>query len=172
MSCSATGGGTCGGFGNARTVKFASLAPGASETITLSGVVSAQLAEGYSLVNIAIVGSNLLDPAPLNNIEVITTRVERPAPVKPVLQCVMPLGGNSFRARFGYENSNPISVSIPIGGDNRLTPGQQDQGQPTTFAPGIHPFAFDVVRSGGSVSWILNGMTVTASASSPNQCSQ
>ncbi|WP_162897556.1 DUF11 domain-containing protein, partial [Raoultella ornithinolytica] len=52
-SCNATGGGTCGGAGNNRTVTFPSLAGGSSATIVLVATVSCPLPDGAHVTNAA-----------------------------------------------------------------------------------------------------------------------
>jgi CSLREA domain-containing protein len=95
-------------------------------------------------------------------------------PVSPVLECVFDRGKDvnpRYLARFGYNNPNAVSVTIPVGSDNRFTPNPQDRGQPTTFLPGRQRFVFDVPFQSGNQVWTLNGRTSTASPSS-SKCSQ
>ena len=44
----------------------------------------------------------------------------------------------------GYFNRNDVVVEIPIGEDNRMGPGDPDNGQPTHFLPGRHIGVFSV----------------------------
>ena len=67
VSCSSTGGGVCGGLGNNRTVTFATLTSGQSETITLVANVSCSVADGTAISNTATVSSFTPDPDPSNN---------------------------------------------------------------------------------------------------------
>jgi uncharacterized protein (TIGR03437 family) len=76
VSCASTGAGLCGGSGNNRTVNFASLAAGASETITL--VATAHSAGGTTITNTATVSSSTTDPTPVNNSAIATTAVNNP----------------------------------------------------------------------------------------------
>lgn len=66
-SCSSTGGGVCGGAGNNRTISFASLAGGASATITLSATVAACLPDYTVIGNTASVSAATADSDPGNN---------------------------------------------------------------------------------------------------------
>jgi uncharacterized repeat protein (TIGR01451 family) len=66
-SCMATLGGVCGGSGNNRTVTFASLAPGATATITLKAKVAACLADGTTITNTASATSSTPDLDTSNN---------------------------------------------------------------------------------------------------------
>ncbi|MFW5748755.1 MAG: SpaA isopeptide-forming pilin-related protein, partial [Chloroflexota bacterium] len=90
--------------------------------------------------------------------------------VSPVLECVIDNYDDTFTARFGYLNANDQSVDIPVGSDNRFT-GQQDRGQPTSFAPGRQVAVFSVDFDGSNLVWTLRGpddrtRTATASANS------
>ena len=68
VSCSATGGGVCGGSGSARTVSFGSLASEISVTATLVAQVGSTVADGTVLRNIARVqGTGASDPNTVNN---------------------------------------------------------------------------------------------------------
>ena len=75
VSCSSTGGGSCAGSGNRRTVTFPSLASGVSETITLVVNVNAEATDGTILGNTASVFSKTGDPNPANDAATATTPV-------------------------------------------------------------------------------------------------
>jgi uncharacterized repeat protein (TIGR01451 family) len=81
VSCSSTGSGTCGGSGNARTVSFASLDNGATETITLTATVVCTVADGTVVSNTATIGSDTIDPDTSDNSSTATTQASNPAPV-------------------------------------------------------------------------------------------
>ena len=52
----------------------------------------------------------------------------------------------TFTLVFGYMNRNmDEKLHIPIGPDNKLEPGNPDQGQPTYFLPRRNRYVFDVV---------------------------
>jgi uncharacterized repeat protein (TIGR01451 family) len=80
VSCSSTGGGVCGGSGNNRTVTFASLASGESETITFVATVNCSVADGTVISNTATVSSSTPDPDPNNNSSTATTTASNPPP--------------------------------------------------------------------------------------------
>lgn len=87
----------------------------------------------------------------------------------PLLDCVRPAGG-SVIAEFGYQNPNTFAVRIPSGQQNTLTPTSANGSQPISFDPGLHHRVFQVsFFKHGTVTWELNGATVTAKSSSP-QC--
>ena len=92
VSCSSTGVGVCGGSGNNRTVTFASLASGGSETITFVATVNCSVADGTVISNTATVSSSTPDPNSNNNSATATTTASNPPPMisglsvdKPVL---------------------------------------------------------------------------------------
>jgi hypothetical protein len=96
-------------------------------------------------------------------------------PVTPFVDCVRSNGdpvNPVYTAYFGYENTYPgqITFSFPIGDQNNLFPGSIDQGQPTQFNAGNYPRVVAVQFDGHfipTVTWELNGIDATASASSP-----
>jgi uncharacterized repeat protein (TIGR01451 family) len=66
--------------------------------------------------------------------------------------------GSTFDAVFGYENDNPVAVSLPIGVRNHVDPGGPNRGQPIIFLPGKELNAFTVrgVPSDGFVAWTVS----------------
>lgn len=96
------------------------------------------------------------------------TKTPTPAPVtvRPVMDCVEPMGGGTFRAFFGYRNDSLQDVEIPVGPSNALAPRPADRGQPTRFRSGGVANAFSAQFS-GALTWFLQGQQVTADTSSP-----
>jgi hypothetical protein len=80
VSCNATGGGVCGGSGNNRTVTFASLSSGASETVTLVATVNCDVANGLVISNSASVSSDTADSNSANNSQTAMTSASNPPP--------------------------------------------------------------------------------------------
>ncbi len=80
VSCSSTGGGVCGGSENNRTVTFASLASGESETITFVATVNCSVTDGAVISNTATVSSSTPDPNSNNNSATATTTASNPPP--------------------------------------------------------------------------------------------
>ena len=87
--------------------------------------------------------------------------------VSPVYEGWYAVDGKKY-ALFGYSNRNLEEiVDIPIGPNNRLTPGSPDQGQPMRFFPGVHYGVFSAALPNDppttEVSWTLtaNGQTVS-----------
>ncbi len=75
VTCSATGGGACGGAGNDRTVTFSSIANGASVVITLVATVNSSVSGGTTITNVATVASSTLDTDNSDNSASQTTSV-------------------------------------------------------------------------------------------------
>jgi protocatechuate 3,4-dioxygenase beta subunit/phosphotransferase system IIB component len=90
--------------------------------------------------------------------------------VRPILECVINNGNNTWTAYFGYLNENGLPVTIPVGTSNRFSPAPDDRGQPTSFQAGRTPYwpdaAFNVVFDGNNLVWSLNGRTATANQGS------
>jgi len=80
VSCTATGGGLCGGSGNYRTVTFPSLASGASATVTLVTKVNCSVADDAMIGNTATVSSTTPDSNSSNNSTTVTVTASNPKP--------------------------------------------------------------------------------------------
>jgi uncharacterized repeat protein (TIGR01451 family) len=78
ISCDATGGGVCSGSGNNRAVTFASLAPGASATITIVVKAKCSVANGAMVNNTATISSATFDSNQSNNTATTATIVSNP----------------------------------------------------------------------------------------------
>jgi uncharacterized repeat protein (TIGR01451 family) len=137
------------------TCNLGHVAPEQTVTITLS--VTAPLTPG-SITNTASVTSTTADPDESNNTASVTTTVEAVEleRILPIRECVTYFGGSSYRVYFGYYNPNPVTVTIPIGELNFISPDPMDRGQGTTFLPGRQ---FDTVYAdydGSIISWKLD----------------
>lgn len=82
-------------------------------------------------------------------------------PIYPLVECVLDNKNGTYTAFFGYDNTNSVPVTIPVGTNNRFSPSPENRGQPTTFAPGRTPVwpnaAFSVVFDGNPLTWKLKG---------------
>ena len=58
--------------------------------------------------------------------------------LKPFLNCYWDNGDNSVTVSLGVSSGNSSAVSVAVGGDNKITQGAADRGQPTSFASGLH----------------------------------
>lgn len=94
------------------------------------------------------------------------------ADITPRLECVEHETNGKYKARFGYDNENGVTVNIPYGAHNSL-PGDTKNARPDDFAPGDQAFAFSVEFSArDSLKWKLDpphskSTTVKADAHSP-----
>ena len=89
-----------------------------------------------------------------------------PQSITPTLQCVRYNGVNSYTAYFGYNNSNNVSVYIPLSSKNKFAPTPIDRGQPKLFLAGTHTNVFSVNFNGKNLTWTLDQASVTANSSS------
>jgi uncharacterized repeat protein (TIGR01451 family) len=80
-SCAATGGGVCDTTTGAPRVTFGSLAPGASETVTVVATLSCTIPNGTVLASAALIDSSTSDPNAANNAAGAATTVSNPPPV-------------------------------------------------------------------------------------------
>ena len=62
--------------------------------------------------------------------------------LRPYVNCVWTNPDTTRTVSLGYQSYNSASVSVPAGVDNMISYGAADQGQPTTFLPGSHDYAF------------------------------
>lgn len=74
-----------------------------------------------------------------------TTQKSAGASVTPAYEGWYRNADGSFTLSFGYYNRNAAeTVEVPIGAGNFITPGDRNQGQPTTFYPDRHWGVFGV----------------------------
>ncbi|MCH7587265.1 MAG: hypothetical protein IIC78_04390 [Chloroflexi bacterium] len=118
------------------------------------------------------VSSQAIDPVATHTPQPIKTSDPTPSDQQliPKLECVEYYGGGNFTAYFGYKNPNSKIIVLSVGPENHFEPIPEDRGQPTSFEPGQTPgypnAAFEVLFSGESLTWDLDGNSVTASSSS------
>ena len=84
--------------------------------------------------------------------------------VTPFVNCYWDNGDDTYTVSLGADNKAKSAVTVPIGVDNRVSPGAQDRGQPTTFAPGATNNAWVVtvtsVEVADGLNWYLTGHAV------------
>lgn len=121
VSCAATSGGSCGGVGNNRTVNFASLAAGASATITLIASVNCPVANNTVISNTVTVTSSAPDPVTNNNSAMATTTASNPPPLitdasaSPSLQ--WPPNHKMMNVTINYsvtDNCGPLTCTLSV----------------------------------------------------------
>ena len=90
-------------------------------------------------------GLSAATPAPLGDQLPFTTQRSSGQTVTPAYEGWYRNADGSFTLSFGYYNRNASeSVEIPAGPSNFITPGERNQGQPTTFYPDRHWGVFGV----------------------------
>jgi hypothetical protein len=85
----------------------------------------------------------------------------------PVVECLWNNGDGTSTISWGYRNETTHTLLIEVGAKNKITPGADDQGQPTLFAPGVHTNAFVTTASGAARTWTLGNNKVSSSAATP-----
>ena len=77
--------------------------------------------------------------------------------VVPVAECVVSRPqGDPVQVVFGYRSCLTGSATdLPVGPKNQISPGADDQGQPTRFLPGRHRAQFQVTLDGAMAVWTL-----------------
>ena len=153
VSCAATGGGVCGGSDNNRTVTFASIASGATRTITLVARANGPVG---TISNTATVSSSTPDPNPGNNSASANTVVQEPPPSL-TINDVIANEGNSGTTVFTFtvSLSSPATsnVSFDIGTQNdTATVADNDYVARSltvqTIPAGQQTYTFDVAVNG------------------------
>lgn len=145
VSCQATGGGLCGGSGNSRTVGFASLAAGQSETITLAAWVDCAVADGTAIINTATIAADPSSPddGPSDNAATAVTTASNPPPT---ITCPADIMGGAYPA-----NAFPVQVDFEASAaDNCPDVAVLYQPPTKTFGPGMNVAFSTVVDSGGA----------------------
>ena len=134
----------------------------ATGNLVVSGIVMQQNLGIVDLLS-ATMATTATDPEP---------EPEPPATLFPRVDCVMldPTHPTDILAVLGYENTGGART-LTVGGENEIKVGNTPTavaGQTTSFAQGIHLFAF-AVRFGASqsVQWNLEDQSVIADANSP-----
>jgi hypothetical protein len=73
----------------------------------------------------------------------------------PVLECVWDNKNGTSTVVWGYDNPSTSVLNIDVGNKNNMSPGAENQGQPTTFLPGRRLNVFTTVISGTATEWRL-----------------
>jgi hypothetical protein len=85
--------------------------------------------------------------------------------VTPFVNCYWDNGDNTYTVSLGADNAAKTTVTVPVGTDNRVSPGTQDRGQPTSFAPGTANNVWVVTITApevtAGINWYLTGHTVS-----------
>jgi uncharacterized protein (TIGR03437 family) len=158
VSCGSTGGGVCGGVGNAPVVTFPSLASGSSATITL--ITTANGPAGTTITNTATTSSAIPDSNIANNSATATTFVQAPLPALSI-NAVAANEGDSGTTTFSFVVS--LSAPAPAAGvtfdiathDNTATAANGDYVSKSlkseTIPAGQQTYTFDVAVNGDTL---------------------
>ena len=87
----------------------------------------------------------------------------------PVLNCIQAGSGSSYTAVLGYTNPTRTTYVL-YGSPNRISPSSYDGDQPHRFDPGTHNAVFSLPISSGTVTWTLQGTTLTISKNAAKAC--
>ncbi|MBA2353094.1 MAG: DUF11 domain-containing protein, partial [Acidobacteria bacterium] len=159
VSCSANLSGICSGTGNARSVSFATLAPGATATIQIVAKMVA-VTPGQQITNSATVVAGVLDPVLANNTATSTVSV-------PTLEPTGDADGdglsNAFETRFGLD---------PFGGAGSGANDDPDGDGRTNLqeaAEGTHPrgFVITYLAEGATGSFFDTRLAIANPTASP-----
>jgi hypothetical protein len=85
----------------------------------------------------------------------------------PVVECIWDNGNGTSTVSWGYLNASTHNLFIEVGGKNKFNPGADNQGQPTTFLPGVHVNEFATTVTGTNLTWTLGNNKVSTSAATP-----
>lgn len=93
------------------------------------------------------------------------------SPVRPQLKCVRMVSDRTAIAFFGWENVEKNPIALPIGEQNRFSPGAEDRGQLRSFEPGpggsFPRGALEVPFDGPALTWHLGKHALTVTRESP-----
>lgn len=116
-----------------------------------------------------------INPGAANQETVVTTgvsNVSTPVPFAPALQ-FNHLAGEPvqwsvtyMKSYWGYFNPNASSIAIPSGSStNFMLPGTPSAGQPSSFLPGVHKYAFRTIsRRSRDMIWVLENQVAISRA--------
>lgn len=75
--------------------------------------------------------------------------------LQPIAECVWVNQDGTRTALWGWNNPTSDSAEIPASNKNNMSPGADDQGQPTLFGPGRQRNIFTTTFAGTQASWHL-----------------
>jgi hypothetical protein len=86
--------------------------------------------------------------------------------IAPTVNCVWSNGDGTSTVVWGYTNPSTTIIRIDFGGKNKMSPGADDQGQPTLFPPGTFTNVF-VNTVTGNRTWTLGNNKVSLDSATP-----
>lgn len=157
VSCNATAGGVCAGSDNNRTVRFASLASGASATVTLVATANAPI--GSMISNTATIASTTPDANSVNNSATATTTVQAPVPSLSINNVAASEGSNgptifTFTVSLSASASETVTFDIGTQDDTATAPSGDFLSQTLTgqtITAGNTTYSFDVTVNGDTL---------------------
>jgi hypothetical protein len=87
--------------------------------------------------------------------------------LQPIAECVWDNLDGTKTALWGWDNPTTDTAHIPGSNKNNMSPGAEDQGQPTLFGPGRQSNIFTTTFVGTSASWHLGNNDALVDASTP-----
>lgn len=90
--------------------------------------------------------------------------------LRPVAECVWENGNGTMTVLWGWTNPTGDTARIAGGAQNRISPGPNNQGQPTLFGPGTHRNVFVTTVSDDEAQWRLGNRTAEADEDDTQPC--
>jgi hypothetical protein len=87
--------------------------------------------------------------------------------LQPVAECVWDNDDGTRTALWGWNNPTTDSAHIPASNKNNMSPGPEDQKQPTLFGPGWQRNVFTTSFTGLSATWHLGNNDAQVDSSTP-----
>ncbi len=84
--------------------------------------------------------------------------------VSPSPSCYFANANGTVTVTVDVTNDNATATTLPVGAQNKINPGAEDRGQPTTFAPGTTTNAWSATFTSAEfdkVKWNLDGKAVS-----------
>ncbi|MCQ8903582.1 MAG: hypothetical protein NQU42_05775 [Methanothrix sp.] len=93
-------------------------------------------------------------------------------PLTPMVGCVNDNGDGTYTVTWGYTNPNKVAVKLGPGKRNMFRPGNERQGQPEVFEPGVKENAFTTRFKEKKIEWVLDETAASADsgATCPSIC--
>lgn len=116
-----------------------------------------------------VLGTGVLGAAPAQAAVYDCTPMGTPVcrAIEPVAECVWDNGDGSRTALWGWDNPMTDTARIDVGNKNAMSPGPDDQGQPTLLAPGRNRNVFTTTFTGSGASWRLGNNTAKIDTTVP-----
>ncbi len=87
--------------------------------------------------------------------------------ITPVIECVWDNRNGTMTALWGWQNPTTDTAAIAYGSHNSISPGADNQGQPTAYPPGTKRNVFVTTFTGTTSTWRLGNNSATVTAATP-----